>query len=88
MLWGIANAWQKISDCCAGSTHPVFPSAARIAVRVILKRINKVSCIIFPLSASFLFFLFRQVLHFSVVSLPDMYTVCVYTFKSNQQLEM
>lgn len=86
-LGRIANARQIISEYCAGSTDPVFPSAARIAVRVIIKCLNKVSCMVSPLYA-FLFFLFQQVLYFDIMSLLDMYTVCVYTFEGNQKLEL
>lgn len=49
VLWGIARARQIISECCAGSTDPVFLSAARIAVRIILKCLSKVSCMVSPL---------------------------------------
>lgn len=87
MLWGIANAQQIISEYCAGSTDPVFPSAARIAVRVIFKCLNKVSCMVSPLSAYFLFF-FLDTYCISALSLLHMYSVCVYTFKSNQQPEL
>lgn len=77
MLWGIANAQQIISEYCAGSTDPVFPSAARIAVRVIFKCLNKVSCMVSPLSAYFLFFLFGHVLHFNVEFTSHVQCVCV-----------